>query len=298
MVVNTSSSLISLVWSNESALDADFVGYNVYISTAPGGPYSFVASAGTATSYVAGGLSSGTTYYFVVRGADTVQESGNSPEASGTTGAISNPNPTPIACNGTPPPVDCTPAGGPPDGNFLFIDAGQSVVLDLGLNNGILDGPSWDLVYYEREAIPAISYRSIQMDWVNVELSPDGSSWFVAFAWSAGNEALAQNSNVRDYAIAGGVNPDPNYCDLPTFPGAGANETIPMIATAPDISTGTPVCPSAPGLYGTLPFQTGIAIDINGVIPPPTGEGYRYIRITAGGTGPDAAEIDAIERLN
>ena len=290
MVVNTSSSLISLVWSNESALDADFVGYNVYISTAPGGPYSFVASAGTATSYVAGGLSSGTTYYFVVRGADTVQESGNSPEASGTTGAISNPNPTPIACNGTPPPVDCTPAGGPPDGNFLFIDAGQSVVLDLGPNNGILDGPGWDLVYYEREAIPAISYRSIQMDWVTIELSPDGSSWSVAFAWSAGSEALAQNSNVRDYAVSGGVNSDPNFCDL--SPDASANEVIPMLLG------GEGFCTSAPGLYGTLPYKTGIAIDINGVIPPPTGEGYRYIRITAGGTGADAAEIDTIERLN
>jgi hypothetical protein len=279
------------VWSNESASDSDFVGYNVYISTVPGGPYSFVGSAGTATSYVVGGLSSGTTYYFVVRGADTVQESGNSPEASGATGSVSNPNPTPIACNGTPPPVDCTPAGGPPDGNFLTIEAGQSVILDLGPNNGILDNPlDYDFVYYEREATPAISYRSIQMDWVTIELSSDAATWHVAFAWSQGNEALAQNSNVRDYAVSGGVNSDLNFCDL--SPDASPNEVIPMLPG------GEGFCTSAPGLYGTLPYKTGIAIDINGVIPSPTGEGYRYIRITAGGFGPEAAEIDAIERLH
>jgi hypothetical protein len=62
-----------------------------------------------------------------------------------------------------------------------------------------------------------------------------------------------------------------------------------------------PVCSSwvtAGGLYGTPPYKTGIAIDINGVIPPSIGEGYRYMRITQRTDAPYPVEIDAIERLN
>ena len=278
-VVNTSDSLISLVWSNESASDADFVGYNVYMSTTPGGPYSFVASAGTATGYVVGGLSSGTTYYFVVRGADTVQESGNSPEASGATGAISNPNPTPPPSCPPPAPPDCGNAGGPPDGSYSTVFPGQELILDLGANNGILDGPGWDFVYYERETG---STGFIGMDWVTIELSSDQVTWYLAFTWNAGSNAA--NSNIAPFAA---LTPDPaGYCDV--WAGAASDEPIPMGLC------GT----SWGGLWVTPPSpQTGIAIDIGPVIPIIPPEGFRYIRIQ--GVDPaQPAEIDGIERLN
>ena len=284
-VVNTSTELIALAWSNESASDADFVGYNVYSSTTPGGPtYALVASTAL-TSHVVSGLSNNSTYYFVVRGADTVQESGNSPEAFGTTGAIATPNPTPPPACAPPAPPDCANAGGPPNGGYSNVAPGQQLILDLGPGNGILNGTGYDFVYYERERPPAGS-TVIQMDWVTVELSIDRITWYIAFAWSQGNEGLAQNSNIRPYAISGATNPDSDYCDL--FPGASALDEIRMNGGAP--------CPKWDGLWGAAPFNTGVAVDINGAIPPPIGEGYRYIRITA--PGPQPAEVDTIERLN
>jgi hypothetical protein len=291
-VVNTSTSLASLVWSNESAADADFAGYNIYASTIPLDPApSLVGNVvGPVTSFVVSGLSNNTTYYFVVRGEDAApQESPNSPEATGTTGAVSNPNPPPPPPACPPPsPPNCDLAGGPPDGNFADILPGDELVLDLGPGNGILDdGPGYDLVYYERER-PPVPTGLIQMDWVTVELSIDLTTWYVAFAWSEGNEGLAQNSNVAPYAINGGTNPDPNYCDL--FAGASAIDEIRMSGGGP--------CPSWGGLWGAPPYQTGIAIDINGVIPPPTGEGYRYIRIRVRPDATQPAEIDTIERIN
>ena len=280
-VVNTSTSLISLIWSNESAADSDFAGYNVYSSSLAGGPYTLVASTGvTVTGFVDSGLSSGTTVYYVVRGADSIQESTNSPEADGTTGVIGDPYPD---C-APPAPPGCTAAGGPPDGIYFSVLPTETLILDLGAGNGILNGPGYDFVYFERDAgggPPPI----IQMDWVTVELSIDAVSWNMAFAWSLNNESLASTSNVAPFAITGGVNSDPGICDL--VAGASAYEVIPM--------NGGGACPSCGGLYGTAPLNTGVAIDI-GLIPAPVGEGYRYIRIRA--LGPDPAEIDAILRLN
>ncbi len=285
-VVNTSTSLISLVWSNESAADSDFAGYNVYSSSLAGGPYSLVASTGVLTGFVDSGLSSGVTVYYVVRGADSIQESTNSPEASGTTGVIGDPYPDPPPSCPPPAPPDCTSAGGPPDGTYSSVGPGEALILDLGAGNGILNGPGYDFVYFEREADP-IPTGFIQMDWVTVELSIDQTVWQLAFAWSLGNETLAQNSNIAPYAISGGTNPDTNFCDLTA--GAGANEIIRMAGGAP--------CTSWGGLYPVTP-QTGIAIEIGGIVPPPVGEGYRYLRIRTRPDAPNPAEVDGIQRLN
>jgi hypothetical protein len=160
------------------------------------------------------------------------------------------------------------------------------LVIDLGPGNGILDGPGFDFVYYEIEALPPPSYRIIQMDLVTVELSLDATTWYLAFMWNPGNEAQALNSNIAPYAFTPGTNPG-LYCDL--SPGAESNELIPMLFQ------GEGFCTDWGGLYGSA-FQTGIAINIGGVIPPPTGEGYRYIRIRSG--APDPSQVDAIERLN
>jgi hypothetical protein len=117
-----------------------------------------------------------------------------------------------------------------------------------------------------------------------VELSVDATNWYVVFAWSLGNEALAGSSEISPFAAA---TADPNYCDL--VDGAHYSDLIPM-------ST----CNLWGGLYGTLPLKTGVRIDIGLATPPLPFQpaGFRYIRIQ---TRPDAvepAEIDAIERLN
>ncbi|HEY4689530.1 MAG TPA: hypothetical protein VIK33_09475 [Anaerolineae bacterium] len=301
-IANIGNDSISLVWSNESASDSDFQRYRVLRSYNSGGPYTTtvaiipfgtVPMTSVADNEGGLGLVSGIPYYYTVQGEDTIQASAPNPEVSGTTGPIATPNPTPIDCDGS---TNCGAAGGPPGTGgpppYASVDPGQYLILDLGSGNGILNGNGYDFVFYEREADP-IPTGFIQMDAVTVELSLDGITWYTAFAWNLGNEALAQNSNVAPlaYSTGGvpGINLEPRYCD--TQPGATTNEIIFMQA-----SGGGPTCDLWGGLWGTAPINTGIAIDINGVIPPPTGEGYRYLRITA--QGPQPAEVDAIERLH
>jgi len=262
----------------------DFARYRVYRSLTSGSGYVEVGTT-TGTSFVDSGLSAGITYYYIVRGEDALpQLSIPSPEANGTTGTVSNPNPTPPAGCPSPAPPDCGDAGGPPDGIFSNVSPTQTLVLDLGPNNGILNGPGWDLVYYERET-PGGPPPLVQMDYVTVELSTDTTNWYVVFAWSLGNESLASSAEVLPFAS---VPADSSYCDL--VDGASYSDLIPMGS-----------CGLWGGLYGTPPYNTGIRIDIslaNPPIPSPTGEGYRYIRIRQRPDAPQPAEIDGIERLN
>lgn len=74
---------LDLDWADNS--EPDLAGYNVYRSTASGGPYSQVASLVTTSSYTDSGLTDGTTYYYVVTAVDTsFNESGFSNQASAT----------------------------------------------------------------------------------------------------------------------------------------------------------------------------------------------------------------------
>lgn len=289
-VVNTNTTQLSLVWSNESQADADFVQYRVYSSTLSGGPYISIGTTAL-TSFVASNLTMGTPYYFIVRGEDTIQQSINSPEANGIPSGVTNPNPIPTNCGVPIPPINCADVGLPPNGIITTVYSTQTLTLDFGARNGLLNGPGWDLVYYEKETPPAGS-NLIQVQYITIELSMDGSAWYVAYAWSINNESLAQNSNIAPFAINSGVNPDPGICDFAA--GASEIDVIQMVGTA--------ACPSwqavpEGGLYGTLPYKTGIAIDLAGV-PPPVGEGYRYIRIGQRPDAIDPAEIDSIQRLN
>ena len=77
-----SSSEISLSWS--PSISTDVSGYNIYRAVASLGPYTKVGTT-TTTSYVDTRLTTGTTYYYVVKAFDGVPlESGASGEASAT----------------------------------------------------------------------------------------------------------------------------------------------------------------------------------------------------------------------
>jgi RHS repeat-associated protein/fibro-slime domain-containing protein len=72
---------ISLDWNNNS--DGDLAGYNVYRSTASGGPYAQIAGEVDVSQYTDSSVTNGPTYYYVVKAVDTSSnESGPSNEDS------------------------------------------------------------------------------------------------------------------------------------------------------------------------------------------------------------------------
>ncbi|MEO7098790.1 MAG: LamG-like jellyroll fold domain-containing protein, partial [Luteolibacter sp.] len=76
-----SSGQINLTWT----AGADATSYNVKRASTPGGPYTTVATGLTSSAYSNTGLTSGTTYYYVVSGSNAGGEGSNSTEASAAT---------------------------------------------------------------------------------------------------------------------------------------------------------------------------------------------------------------------
>jgi hypothetical protein len=136
------------------------------------------------------------------------------------------------------------------------------MIVNLGANITVNPGmphAGYDLVYYEREN----PVGAISLDWVIVEIGNCSSgSWYPVFNWY--DNVLDSNTNI---AAAGyGI-------------GEQDNKVIPVGV-----------------LYGSSPYQTGIAIDVDAVAPPPGL--YNCVRISSpfGGDN-DAAEVDAVEVL-
>lgn len=73
---------VTVNWTPSNSTDV--TQQRVYYATTSGGPYTLVTSIAnnTTTSYVHTGLTNGTTYYYVIRAFDGVQESANSNQAS------------------------------------------------------------------------------------------------------------------------------------------------------------------------------------------------------------------------
>ena len=140
-------------------------------------------------------------------------------------------------------------------------------MLDFGAGTGygIIDGLGPDMVFYEYSATvdlgpPIGPEPGILLDFTLIELSADGANWFPVFDWD-GNPGGVSGTNIDSYAAV-----------------ESENEPIP-----------------SRDLYGTLPYKTGIAIDI-GVWTSP-GYSYRYVRFTYP-AGTQGAQVDAVERLH
>lgn len=127
--------------------------------------------------------------------------------------------------------------------------------MTLGINVTANGDAGYDLVIYE---FPAGS--GIWLDWVIIEIS-DGNNWYTIFHW--GDNVADTNTNMDFNRLSNPQTPpEPDQRDIPSAE-----------------------------LYNS----TGIAIDIDSVVPPGT---YSYIRFTAPGGDVDGqTEIDAIEIL-
>lgn len=154
------------------------------------------------------------------------------------------------ACSAGEPDV------GPPNGSWYSVTPGGTVVWMLSqpiVADG--DGGTPDFVYYERFAVPAHS-DAVEMDWVQVEISQDGNTWYQAFYW--GDGAPDVNTNLDLSLIGDLCSTELDNCLI-----------------------------SKDRLYK----NTGITVDIDGLAPSGL---YPWIRIYAP-PSPDDSEVDAIQ---
>ncbi len=150
---------------------------------------------------------------------------------------------------------------GPPNGVIAEIPCGTSITIDLDSAGAphITSTVGYDFVYFEH-----IGCGGICLDWVEVDVSADGTNWVMAFNWGDGN-------------------PD-NNTNIASYTGGSEVDNAPIPASA---------------LYCDSGYCTGIEIDVDALGSVPPG-GYRYIRIWSPINWPDndGSEVDSIETLS
>jgi uncharacterized repeat protein (TIGR01451 family) len=159
---------------------------------------------------------------------------------------------------------DPTPGeiGTGPDGVVFVVPSGTYITLQFGTPLVVGGHPSWDLVYYE---LPQGTNPGVMMDVVIIQVG-DGQNWYTVLNW--GDGAADTNANI---SIPLAVPPNPTDC-------VGEPDNCEIDASL---------------LYNA----TGIAIQLDGVVPPGT---YPYIRIFSPAAPPDTdggVEVDGIEIL-
>lgn len=165
---------------------------------------------------------------------------------------------TDITCTGGV--NNCSNAAGEPDGQSADFNGSEVITFSFG-SQGITDGPGYDLVFYEWP------YGSgIRMDFVTIELSNDGNTWYTIFEWDGDNPGDVRGTNIDGYASDG----------------ESENEPISSVDLYP----------------GGLPTNTGIAIDIGGVMSPPPPGSYPLVRFRYPSGGTDWGQVDALLRLH
>jgi uncharacterized repeat protein (TIGR01451 family) len=148
------------------------------------------------------------------------------------------------------------------DNVFYILASGNTLTLNVNL---VANGdPGWDLVFYEYSVatIPPDFFDGIMLDWIIIEIS-DGNNWYRVFYWG---------DNLRD------TNTNADYTLLTLPPASPDPEEDQRQIISSDLYNGT-----------------GVAIDIDSIVPPGT---YTFIRFYAPPGDVDGqAEIDAIEIL-
>lgn len=150
---------------------------------------------------------------------------------------------------------------GAPDGNRLVVDCGDQFVKDISATP-IVTHAGYDFVWYE---MVNGGTGNVQMEIIVLEVGNSvNGPWSVVFTW--GDNLVDANSSLG-------------------AAGYGASEP-------PDF----PIPPGAPAFFGTAPYDTGIAVDIDAVAPSGT---YTWIRGRATGIPCPSGntEIDAIQIL-
>jgi hypothetical protein len=217
----------------------------------------------TVTDYLDTALTNGQTYSYTVRALNSAGRIiGLSNLATARPYDISVPYTPVLDCQGVV--LNCNSAqAGPPDGDFAQITPNASIIFNFGETTGLINGPGYDLVLYDRES--PIGSGIVQIDLVLVEVSANGLDWTTVFAWD-GQPGGVQGTNVDHHATAGPDEPDGEVDD----------ERVPVFE-----------------LYN----YTGIAIDLAPWTPP--GLAFPFVRLShPDQNGRNPVDVDAIERLN
>jgi len=178
------------------------------------------------------------------------------------------------------PMPTCGDAIGQPDHNSATITSTTVITIDYGVGNGILDGPGYDMIFYEF-ANSAMDPDGILLDYITIELVEEVSgAAYIVFEWNGDNPGDVAGTNIDSYATDADGEMD--------------NEPIPYYD----------LYPSPP----PVPHNCGIAIDIGvaaQAVQPPQGPlppgPFRWVRVSGVSVPPgdgDPAQVDAIVRLN
>jgi hypothetical protein len=230
------------------------------------------------THYLDTGLTNGTVYTYYVTALVGAAESTPSNLACAqpydiTPGA----NPGTVTC--TAGALNCPNAQGAPDDQMARINGAETITMDFGVGGGIIDGSGYDVVFYEYRHPPGgPTPDGIQLDYVTIEISHDGATWYTIFDWDGDPPGTTDvlGTNVDAYA-------DDTSGDPGDQVGEFENEQIPSAVLWP----------------GGPTTNTGIAIDIGAVqSQPPPGYSYHLMRFSYPAAGTGHAEIDAVTRLN
>ncbi|MEW6286603.1 MAG: DUF11 domain-containing protein [Chloroflexota bacterium] len=154
------------------------------------------------------------------------------------------------------------PNMGSRDNVFYTLPSGSTLTLSINLTANGDSAP--DLVFYEYSvaAIPPDFFDGILLDWIVIEIS-DGNNWYRVFYWGDG---------IRD------TNTNADYTLLTLPPASPDPEEDQRRIVSSDLYNGT-----------------GVAIDIDSIVPPGV---YTFIRFYAPTGDVDGqAEIDAFEIL-
>lgn len=259
------SGQVSLGWDYPFAVSE----YRVYTSTTGTLPFVWYTTT-TIPRCLHTPLTNGQAYWYYVTAFDGIQES---PGSNIVTAVPYDITPytttTNVSCTGTVP--DCNNAGGPANGAAANIDNGDTLVLDFGAGYGIIDGPGYDMVFYEwpNPNAGGPGQPGVGMDYIIVEISWNNVDWYTVFEWDGDNPGDVIGTNIDSFAADGETE----------------NEYIPSAS-----------------LYPYLPgpaINSGITIDIGAVAsPPPSGYSYHLVRFRYPAGGTDAGQIDAVQRLN
>jgi len=162
-------------------------------------------------------------------------------------------------CGGTSPFIDI----GAPDCIYYFLGGNViTVPLPTPISVDGIDTTDFELVYYERES-PTVG--NIAMDLVSIEVATlPGGPWYQVFNWGDGGPDA--NTNIGQAGYGDPLEPP----DL----------LIPL---------------TSPPLYRSTPdgIASGIAIDLDSLVPALPAGTYGYVRLNGGGL----AEVDSIEVL-